>query len=473
MKIIRNAAGVPGLMLGLECFSEDVERRLFFNSELFPFEEQSPGSRTAHAVHTYKHGGSDLFKLNNLVSDSGLFPENVMPDCCLGLSYALNAAFQSHFDSKYRWAETVVGVSLGRAGTIYFTPAKGNTAIPSKRKSDATDQGLVFRVKPTAKTFAIELDLPRRSIYVMSGAARTDWRHGIRKQMPQRLAQLPPPPTWNARGVRRSLTLRSTKAYSDTVLQDRIRQQPTNPSYRERWDKQSPQTTKLWPQYEGGVLNKQELVQEYQRGQRVYGILRAHPFKDQRFSVAELNSSAASGQGGGFGSGTDGAGVPNVPAIAAALTANGLGGVVAFAGAGHLLGGGSDDAGYDNEQAMIDEAIRQSLMESAASSQASANSNNNNSMTAASSKTNDPATGTASSPIAIDDDDDEDDGDDDDEEEDDHGNEQNVKPKVTDTKKRSAADPPSDKPASTQESLQEKRKKLAAAALARFEKTEM
>ena len=32
----------------------------------------------------------------------------------------LGAAFKEHFDSRHRWGETVVGVTLGQAGVIYF-----------------------------------------------------------------------------------------------------------------------------------------------------------------------------------------------------------------------------------------------------------------------------------------------------------------------------------------------------------------
>ena len=74
------------------------------------------------------------------------------------------------------------------------------------------------------KETRVEIEIPRRSIYIMSGPSRTDWKHEISK-----IADTSPPsPEWNPRGFRRSLNLRTAKWYSDAVLQLRLQNAQTN-----------------------------------------------------------------------------------------------------------------------------------------------------------------------------------------------------------------------------------------------------
>ena len=113
-----------------------------------------------------------MFAICNVVKDSGLFPGYITPDYCLALNYPPGAGFQHHFDSRYRWGETVVGVSLGQPSTIYFTPGNAKTkknGVPNDMNGD--NSGLTVRIKnyPKSDSFAIDVELPRRSIYVMSG----------------------------------------------------------------------------------------------------------------------------------------------------------------------------------------------------------------------------------------------------------------------------------------------------------------
>jgi hypothetical protein len=89
-----------------------------------------------------------------------------------------------------------VGINLGQSGVIYFVPKDRDEAmLPPGMDS-------------------IRVTLPRRSIYVMSGASRFDWTHGIAKQQP-----IYPSPSWNKENVRISLTFRSTKVFSDVYLE--------------------------------------------------------------------------------------------------------------------------------------------------------------------------------------------------------------------------------------------------------------
>ena len=67
------------------------------------------------------------------------------------------------------------GVSLGQPSTIYFQP--GNAKQKKKGVPTAEQQSILsVRVKeyPKSDSFAIEVTLPRRSIYVMSGASRIE-----------------------------------------------------------------------------------------------------------------------------------------------------------------------------------------------------------------------------------------------------------------------------------------------------------
>ena len=98
-----------------------------------------------------------------------------MKHLSLRYMYFIGAGFQHHFDSRYRWGETVVGVSLGQPSTIYFQP--GNAKQKKKGIPTQEQQSILsVRVKeyPKSESFAIEVTLPRRSIYVMSGASRVE-----------------------------------------------------------------------------------------------------------------------------------------------------------------------------------------------------------------------------------------------------------------------------------------------------------
>ena len=132
-----------------------------------------------------------------MVRDCGLVPEMVQPDFCLNLTYPHKCkGFNQHFDSRYRWGEHVVGINLGSASTFYLMGGKGKT---------------------------VNILLPWRSVYVMVGPARTDWKHGVRQVSDKWV--LPGThmiPDWNPLKCRRSITMRSTKAYSDVALKQQV-----------------------------------------------------------------------------------------------------------------------------------------------------------------------------------------------------------------------------------------------------------
>ena len=94
-----------------------------------------------------------------------------------------------------------MGINLGAPSVIQFIPQpkQGGTGVTQN------------------------IYLPRRSIYIMSGASRVAWKHGICKVSKENGGTKDAPaPSWNPEGKRRSLTLRSTKTYNCTWLQKQI-----------------------------------------------------------------------------------------------------------------------------------------------------------------------------------------------------------------------------------------------------------
>jgi hypothetical protein len=183
---------VPGLDVGFGIISEKMEKDLFFSNifpEYIPLQE-----RTGYPIGP-KDQPPKLLELIELIRKE-LYPELIQPDYCLGLTYPPKTGqFSGHYDSRYRWGEAIVGISLGRGSCMYFTK-KGEKAV--------------------------EIYLPPGSIYIMKGSSRYDYRHGIRKMTEKRMKELDEKEIsrpWNTTGSRRSITLRCNKMYSDLMLE--------------------------------------------------------------------------------------------------------------------------------------------------------------------------------------------------------------------------------------------------------------
>jgi hypothetical protein len=290
-RILKNVGGVPGAHILLNAFSEEIERLLFtssrffnkdFNTEVMAGHERALWHRDARTWGAAFP--AEVYKLTNLIIDSGLYPGLVYPDMLLDITYRSNKdrdkgpnlpnkgpKFALHFDSKYTWGETVIGVSLGAASCLRFFPAKGQTINgPAFAAKGEFGKGLgASRVKDKH----VEIELPRRSIYIMSGPSRTDWRHAISPIEDKS----PPSQNWNP-GFRRSLTMRTVKWYSDAVLQNRLRKAQTNEDFPaaaalvERIDAQNvfkKGVTKKGMQryYPGGKEQAQQFAQEIESGE--------------------------------------------------------------------------------------------------------------------------------------------------------------------------------------------------------------
>ena len=290
LEILRNVGGVQGLHVALDSFDEDVERELFQSAV---HGGNDPRSAQRHGTHTnpsdWAASAPEIIKVCNVVKDSGLVPDYLAPDYLFAITYPAGCTgFKEHFDSRYRWGETVVGVTLGREATLYFVPghqrvkALGVPAAPVQSalgvRAKRYDSGL----------FAIELSLPRRSIYVMSGAARTDWKHGIRA-LPRAEANGPLPAAWNPHSLRRALTLRATKVYSDHCLQELLAANPADRSIRARLEAQR----KYRPEHghysseAGGKLSDEALVELRERTRERYHTFQQLPL-GLRFAAHHL-----------------------------------------------------------------------------------------------------------------------------------------------------------------------------------------
>jgi alkylated DNA repair dioxygenase AlkB len=315
LTIHRDVAGIPGLDLALDCFTEDAERRLFEDGSLFEPVGESAPARERHSRGPVSPAmgqwSPDLFRLCNLVSDAGLVENPVFPDYCIPLSYPVGAGFAAHFDSRYRWGEAIVGVSLGQS-CVLFLQASSEASKRIQPHAPSPGRAVEARIVPstTSNGYAVEVTLPRRSIYVLRGAARYEYKHGIRAQTARRLDELSrkaaeggeqaSPPWWNRpHRVRRSLTFRATKAYSDAALEDAKRQalatseaSPSSSSLdrirlvqklQERIDQQS----RFPPQADDRKLNRHEVRELRERGRETHAALQRHPLRHARFPSRE------------------------------------------------------------------------------------------------------------------------------------------------------------------------------------------
>lgn len=203
-RILRNFGGVQGLSIAYEVFTEAAEKAFFEAPGLFaPLQPKTV--RTAGRYHENIMGPQsfprEMFELLNAARDCGLKSGLITPDYCLAWGYPQGSKFAAHFDSRYRWGEDVMGVSLGTSCEIHFIP--------------------VSRVLP-AGSKTVKAVLPRRSIYIMEDEARTLWKHGIFKVGKAVGARGDIPPAWNPDNYRRSLTLRCTKTYNAFELERQI-----------------------------------------------------------------------------------------------------------------------------------------------------------------------------------------------------------------------------------------------------------
>jgi hypothetical protein len=189
MKIFHNYKDISGLLFVSDLFDEVMEKELF-NCNIFSSIPPSSMGRTCYVNYLPETYPECIKKLIKLIKTS-IYPELIYPNSVLGINYEpINGQFMAHFDGRFKWGESIVGVNLGRGCYMYFTKDKTVT----------------------------EVYMPPRSIYILNGSSRYDYKHGIRKFTAERMKTMEIS-KWNKSGCRRSLTLRSLKIYSDMMLE--------------------------------------------------------------------------------------------------------------------------------------------------------------------------------------------------------------------------------------------------------------
>ena len=366
VQIHRNVGGIEGLHLATDCFTEEVERRIFTSIDESGYQsgKRSHGGQPTGLVRWPYDWPTDYIKLVNLIRDVGLLPNYyVPPDYCLRLMYPPKAGFQFHHDSKYRWGEVIVGVNLGQEGIMMFTP---------DNREDAFDEAAFaseYASKLAGVNKSMKVKLPRRSVYVMSGPSRYVYKHGIAQQKPTEV-----PPSWNTLNMRKSLTFRSTKVFSDEYLERQLAAEQhtldaATTTTRMEWQARKEAQNKYKPRG-----TKAEVAQERQNATALLNMMdsgiipaqlrfgRSEVTFDLPPGVVERTSSGNIGSmfdyGSIFGGGVGNVGVASVPPAAAAAAA--------FHGEGRKLGSSSANhsgVGNDDDMQMAMNASLRSLAE--------------------------------------------------------------------------------------------------------------
>lgn len=319
-----------GLSVQTEFFSHDIEHSLYNDPYLFAntpeqisgpialqFKSNNPGKRfNRHGTPKpgFQQGISmpeALVKTCNGIVESSLHSEFIACDYCLPWSYPENGSFSYHFDSRYRWGETVVGITLGCAGIMSFQPqksAKGNgPPLPLGTRQSLNSDGLVVSVRGTGNNWVVDVHLPPRSVYVMCGPCRIDWKHMVltNNAANRKYFGSNPNPSFANCIVRRTITLRCTKVFSDEVLRRASLQSPNATRLQTRIKAQN----KFRPQgeYGEGRVSNEELQEMRQRAERevlaVHSSFRNIFFNDRECGYVRRNRGRScwplEGAGGG------------------------------------------------------------------------------------------------------------------------------------------------------------------------------
>lgn len=195
-RVEHDVGGIAGLSIAYEVFNEETERYLFERGD-FPSFESTQGRPSKRAQMPKGSTMLDSLEVScmNAARDCGLIPSTAsMANYCQSLTYQNGGTFSAHYDSRYRWGEYVVSVTIGAPASLIMSRA-GHQSVT--------------------------LDLPRRSIYAMHAPeARRDWKHQICRV--DRVAGQAPAPLWatgtNNLGVRKSWTFRCTKTYDEVSM---------------------------------------------------------------------------------------------------------------------------------------------------------------------------------------------------------------------------------------------------------------
>ena len=215
-QLICNVNGVPGLNMVLEVFDEQTEQLLFESGFDLDRRSASGNNYPPNGVHTNNEskanndsglslGSTELhhpalfgsrFKfLLQLIRSVGL-GSILSYDFCVMLSYSNLRGVGSHVDSLTKWGSSVLVCCLGKECILRMSPTSGET-IP------------------------IDITLPRRCVYELTGESRFTWKHAVIS-----LGTVSPSSAtssliseWNPLKLRRSIVFRTTSAFELVQLQ--------------------------------------------------------------------------------------------------------------------------------------------------------------------------------------------------------------------------------------------------------------
>lgn len=148
---------VPGLSVQLDIMSTQTEQVIldWLDTQTW---STALSRRTQHYGYDYNYKGGAITEgtpLTGPILDLAeiLRTGNVMnPNQCIVNEYTRNQGIAAHVDSV-KFGPTIVGFSIGADSVMQFTNA---------------DQ-------------TVDVFLPRRSVLVMTGESRYEWKHGISK----------------------------------------------------------------------------------------------------------------------------------------------------------------------------------------------------------------------------------------------------------------------------------------------------
>jgi len=257
MKITRNVAGIKGFHLMTDAFDENTESRLFNKYYI----ETTGKDKISFSLSPYEiSSDKDILSICDVIRESGFLPEHHIPNYILALSYPPNSSFRAHKDSVYRWGEFIVGINLGH-GIIRMYPEKGTPQPKNINTCSGANTLDILHVElcETPATWSTKIALPQRSVYVMSDEARYLYKHEMVHNSEKNMSRVPFPLISTIPKIRVSLTMRSTKGFSDMMLklEDHIN---TSERLSERLahQKKYPETSFLKSHYGCGIKKARE-----------------------------------------------------------------------------------------------------------------------------------------------------------------------------------------------------------------------
>ena len=260
--ILRNVGGVQGLHAVLDAFDEACEKQLFESEVHGGNQPQLPSRHGTHTNPTFwASHATEIFQACNVVKE-GLVPDYITPDYLFAITYPAGCSgFQSHLDSRYKWGEFCRWRHSRPPEHLVLHAIRcrgpgGRCASRSGRCSGGAG-GRSQRARQTHSSYlrhraytAASLDLR----YERSSPRRLEARHPCRafRYRPNE----PAPPSWNPHKMRRALTLRATKVYSDHCLTELLKARPGDASIKARITAQN----KYRPQRGDERMNDEELA---------------------------------------------------------------------------------------------------------------------------------------------------------------------------------------------------------------------